>query len=493
MWAHLPILSVVLPLLCAPLAVLLGRRDYHAWVLVLVVNLITLLFATMMLFHTRGGNVMHYALGGWSPPWGIALRVDAMSALFVFLFAIVSVACVIAMRDSFAHELKGKRLCPIYAVLLISQAGFFGVVMTDDLFNIFVLLEMASLSGYALTAASGKPKALLSAYRYLIMGTTGAVFLLLGIGYIYLLTGTLNLSDLAERFQALPASPATLAGLAFIAIGLFLKMALLPLHLWLPGVYTHAPSLVVALFTAVSGKAALYLLLRLFFSVFAIQQMDFPMLDVLAITAFAAIIYASYIAFVQENVKTMMAYSSIANIGYIVLALSFASLSGVTAAVIYMLNHALIKSALFVVLACIVYSTASRTSASCSLRSMAGLAKHAPLLCAAFVIAGVSLIGVPLSAGFISKWYLLAAAFDAQAWLAVSAIIIGSAFSIAYVWRIVEALYFKSCDEDIAVQKTPPLMWISVWLLLGLSVYIGVNPGGLIDLATRIATTVISP
>lgn len=494
MLPHLPILTVILPLVCAPLCLVFARKDVYAWSLVLTANIITLVFAAIMLLHISAVDAMDYALGGWEPPWGIAFRVDRMSALMVFLLAIIFTACTLYTRDSLVHELGGKRLYPVYSVMLVAQAGFFGIVMTDDLFNIFVLLEMASLSGYSLAAATGSRGGLLAAYRYLIAGTTGALFLLLGIGYIYLLTGTLNLTDLATRLPEAATSNALVAAYAFIGIGLLLKMALFPLHLWLPAVYVHAPTVIAAFFSATTGKVALYLLIRLFFPTFDAASIQLPLPDILLVMAIGAMLFGSIVAVKQVDIKRMMAYSSIAHIGYIVLAVSFVTHAGLVAGLIHIFNHAVIKSALFMAIGCMVYRVGS-----CRLDALGNVAKKMPWTSAALIAGGIALVGVPGSAGFISKWYLVSAALDVQSWVAIIAIIASSLLGVVYIGRIVEAVYFRHNAVDAEagtqdarkVQEAPMSMLLATWALTVLNFYIGVNPSWLIEICTDIFDKVL--
>ena len=473
---HLPILMVVVSLTCAPLCLLFGTKERWAWRLMVLANVITLFLATLLLAQTANG-VVTYALGNWEVPWGIGFKVDTLSAVLVFLFALISSICSFGLRSSLLCELKNKRLSPIYSLILISQAGFIGVILTDDLFNIFVLLEMASLAGYALSATSGNRKALLASYRYLIMGTVGALFFLFGIGYIYLLTGTLNLSDLASRWQQVMHLDSAIAGVVFIALGLIMKTALMPLHLWLPGVYRYAPSLVVALFSGIGSKASLYLLLYLLFSVFNIADSYPLMVDVLMLIALVTIVVSSYYALIQNHLKKIMAYSSIGNIGYIVLVFSLANQKAWTAGLIHIVNHSIIKSALFIALGSITCY-----AGSVSLDKLRGLGSKIPLTCAAISLLGLSLIGVPLTAGFISKWYLLSATLDSQMWIATAAIVVGSLFSIGYVWKILDALYFKAPELQTGSYASIPLsLSLALWLLLGISLYIGIQPTILIE------------
>lgn len=471
--AQLPLLLVVVPLIGAALCLLLrDARAVRATTLVIGAGALA---ASLVLFaRTAGGDVLDYAVGGWPPPWGIAYKVAQINALMALLLGVVFVTGVIYAGRSLARELPRRRLYPVYAALLICQSGFFGVALSDDLFNIFVFLEMASIAGYALVAAARTPRALTAAYRYLLMGTVGATLFLLGIGYLYLLTGTLNLSDVAARMP--PTSPAVVAAASFIGTGLLLKAALFPLHPWLPNAYTYAPSAIVAVLSASSTKIALFLLARVLFQIFDADARAPPLTDALLVLAPAAIFFGSVLAFRQRRVKRMMAYSSVAQVGYIALGLGLATHAGVAAGLMHVFNHAVIKASLFMALGCVVY----RLGAA-DLSDLAGLSRRMPWSAAAIVAGVVSLVGIPLTSGFISKWYLVIAALDTQAWLLAFVVLAGSLLSLAYGWRLIEAAYFREPAPARAggAGEAPPTMLAATWALVGVNLFVGVQPSWL--------------
>lgn len=479
MFLHLPILVVALPLISAPLC-LLFRTTRQLQILSLLVGGILLIICLVMLLYTNEGHLLRYDIGNWDAPFGIAYQVDQLNALIAFLFSIIFFFVFIYMLKSFSVELVERALYPIYSALFITQAGFMGVVLTDDLFNIYVFLEMASLASYALTAAKGQAKDVVAAYRYLLLGTVGAVFLLIGIAYLYLLSGTLNLTDMSERLPPLLNSKAGVAALAFISIGLFLKIAIFPLHLWLPRVYTYATSPISALLSGVSSKVALYLLVRLFFDTFNIASMSLGLEIILLVLGTLSILVCSLIALCQNNLKRMMAYSSIAQIGYIVLGIALLTPAGITAGVLHIFNHAIIKCMMFMAIGCIVYRIGS-----CTVADIRGLANHMPWTAGALVIGGFALVGVPLSSGFISKWYLVSAALETNAWLPVVVVVLGSLMSLAYVWRLIEAAYFGVSDKS-ETREAPPIMLGTVYVLLAIIIYVGVNPSSLINVCLAI-------
>lgn len=474
MLRHLPALTVVVPMLFAPLCVVLRRQ---AWLVAALATTATLVGALLMCLAASYGRVFDYAFGGWAPPLGIAYRIDRLNAPLVLLFAFVAAAVVLHARGARRAELRDCRADLFFALLLLCLSGLLGIVSTNDLFNIFVFLEVASLSGYALVALRPRGAAALAAFRYLIMGSIGSIFLLLGIGYLYMLTGTLNLDDLAARLPAIEAARTKLAAMAFISAGLAMKVALFPLHLWLPGVYANAPSPVAAFLSATSTKASLYLLVRLFIGVFgaALFADTLRLADVLVALSCVAVVAGALFAVRQTDIKRMMAYSSISQLGYITLGVGLATPAGVGAGLVHLLNHSLIKGGLFLALGCAAWS-----AGGCFLRQLRGLGRAAPWTGAAIVLGGLSLIGVPLTAGFPGKWLLVTAAIDAGAWPLVAVVLLGSALSAVYVWRVVEALYFAPAPAD--ARRPPRGMSLAAWTLLGASVYFGVQPAPVVDM-----------
>jgi multicomponent Na+:H+ antiporter subunit D len=326
-----------------------------------------------------------------------------------------------------------------------------------------------------------------AAFQYLVMGTIGATFILVGIGLLYMMTGTLNMIDLSDRLPAVTGTRTIRVAFAFITVGVSIKLALFPLHLWLPNAYTFAPSVVSAFVAATATKVGVYILLRFFFTVFGVS-FSFDAMhvgDIMMLLAVAAILVASVVAVFQSNVKRMLAYSSIAQIGYIILGISLATTAGVSAGMVHLFNHAIIKGALFLAMGCIFMRLGST-----ELRDMRGIGRQMPWTMAAFVAGGLGLIGIPLTAGFISKWYLVVAVLDEGYWPLAVLVLISSILALVYIGRVVETAYFKSPATAInEIREAPAIMLIPVWLLVGASFYIGVDAGLVYGIAERGADT----
>lgn len=427
---------------------------------------------------------LSYAMGNWQIPWGIEYRVDPLNAFVVLIIALVAAVVTFYARLSIEQEIPGDRIRFFYAVWLLFITGLLGVTMTGDVFNVYVLLEISSLTSYVLIAM-GKyhdRKALSASINYLILGTIGASFFLLGVGYLYSATGTLNMADMADKLSPLHDNRTVITAVVFLVIGLSIKMALFPLHGWLPNAHGYAPPIVSALLSAVTIKVSAYVLIRFLFSVLgpSLSFNSLPIAPLLLLSASFAILVGSYLAIQQATLKRLLAYSSVAQIGYIGLGFGLANEHGLTGALIHIFNHALTKGGLFLVSGIIVY----RFGAT-DLAQLRGLGRRMPWTMAAFTAGGLGLIGVPLTAGFISKWYLVTGAMEKGLSFLPLIILLGSLLAVMYVWKIVELAYFQTAEPsgvagvggavEQTVEEEPWSLVLPAWVLIGASVYFGID------------------
>ena len=305
----------------------------------------------------------------------------------------------------------------------------------------------------------------------LIMGTIGATFFVIGVGLLYLMTGTLNLVDIAARLADVESTRPVLAALAFLTVGISLKLALFPLHQWLPNAYTYAPSAVAAFLAGSATKVAVYVLLRFYFSVFGASRVfgELPMAQMMLLLALAGMFAASTVAIFQTDLKRLFAYSSVAQIGYIILGLYFGTVTGLTATIVHLANHAITKAAIFTLLGGVAASFGA-----VNLARIHGMGKRMPLTSLGLVLCGLSLIGVPGTAGFISKWTLIQAALERGQWWLVFLILLSSLLAVAYVWRFVEAAYLREPREDsTGVSEAGWSMLLPAAVLVAATVYFG--------------------
>jgi multicomponent Na+:H+ antiporter subunit D len=486
---HLPALQVIVPMLSAPFALLLRPRGL-AWAAAVAASLFAFAIAVLLTLGVLDGRNFEYEMGNWPAPYGIELGVDAFSALVLLVITGASSLALLAGRRSLDADIEEERQPLFYAAWLLALAGLVGIPVAADAFNIFVFMEISSLASYVLIAGGPDRRALPAVFKYLIMGTIGATFYLIGIGLIYLMTGTLNLADMELRIHEVADQKPILVAAGFITIGLALKAAVFPLHVWLPNAYTYAPNAVTVFLAACATKVSLYLLLRFDFLVFQpnLAGHDIQFSYFLMPLAVLAILIASVVALFEKNLKRLFAYSSVAQIGYILLGASLVSVAGLTASVVHIFNHALAKGALFLAIACL----ATRYS-GLRLENIAGAAQRMPWTMGAFVLAGFSLVGVPGTAGFISKWYLISAALDhgSVGVVLVIAIVISSLIALAYVWRVIEAAYFGEPNPAVTGGEAPAGILTVTWIAALANLYYGLAPSLPVTLASTAAESLL--
>jgi len=488
--AQLPALQVVVPMLTAPLVAFL-RLPGLAWAATTAASAMAFAIAVVLTQVVLGGAGIEYAMGGWAAPYGIALNLDSFSVLMLLIVTGASTVALLAGKASLDKEIEASRQPLFFAGWLLVLAGLAGIVITGDAFNIFVFMEISSLATYMLVAGGPDRRALTSVFKYLIMGTTGATFYLIGIGLIYMMTGTLNLADMEARIGAVEDVKPILVAAGFVTIGLALKAAVFPLHAWLPNAYAYAPNVVTVFLAACSTKVALYVLLRFDFVVFQgnLNQHDLQFAGFLIPLALLGIVMGSLAAVFERNLKRMLAYSSVAQIGYILLGAACVSLLGLTAGILHMVNHALAKGALFLAVACLGMSLSRMR-----ITDLAGVGRHMPWTMGAFVLAGLSLIGVPGTAGFVSKWYLILAALEqgSVGLLMVAIIVFSSLLAVVYIWRIVETACFGEREPGAAaVNEAPMPMLVVTWAVALANLFFGLRPDLPVELATGAAQVLL--
>lgn len=446
--------ALMAPLLFALPVNLLGRRS-RAWVAPLTASalLFSAVCSAVALSDVLRYGTIRYTLGGWQPPWGIELVVDPLAAMMLVVVACSALLGGLAALKSVEQELPGREHI-FFSLALILVTGLLGLVVSADAFNIYVLLEITAITTYGLIAMGGG-RAPLASFNYIIMGTIGACFYLLGVGYLYILTGSLNMSDIASILPGLQSEIAVATAFAFLLVGLWVKMAFFPLHGWLPNAYSFAPTGTSLLIAPLMTKVAVYLMVRIMFSVFAPEYTFFEHAGVQQLIVWAAalgIVVASGLALAQTDLKRMMAYIIIAEVGYMVGGVWLANRSGLTGAVLHILNDALMTLCLFLVAAAVAYRVGGTR-----FEDFRGLYRTMPVTMAAFTVGAFSLIGVPPTCGFFSKWYLILGGVEAGQWGYVAALLISSLVNAVLFFRIIEIAFFQP-PAEAKVREAPALI-----------------------------------
>lgn len=447
---HLPILVLLAffgGALVMPIAGLLHRRG--PWVVAVLSSALATAFAIYALLHVASQGEVRYAVGSWAPPMGIELLADPLSVFLLAVMAVIALVTLVHSREAVEREVAGSPVL-YYASALIMLGGFAGIVSTGDLFNLYVFLEIAALASYALLAAKGARSAV-AAFRYLLLGTIGASLYLIGVGFIFISTGSLNIADVSAIISETGLTVPVCAGAIFMVGGTMVKFALVPLHQWLPDVYTEAPSTSSSLVAPLGTKVAAYVLARLMLDVFPGDEIETTLYlrETLAILGAAAILWGSIMAIPQRNLKRMLAYSSVAQVGYIALGLGLGTVYGFIGAILHILNHACMKNCLFLVSS----NLETRGKGLLIENFNASLRRDMPVSSAAFAVAAISMIGLPPTAGFFSKWYLLLGSYEEGHWYYIAVIILSSLLNAVYFFKILERMYLGNADESASTLR----------------------------------------
>lgn len=489
---HLPVLQVILPLIAAPLCVLL-RNGTLSWIVTTLASLLSFIISCALFNQVLTGGVISYALGGWLGPWGIEYRLDHLTVFMLLIINAVAAIVLLGAKESLEQEISSDRVYLFYTVFLLNLTGLLGVIVTGDAFNLFVFIEIASLSSYAMISVGKDRRCLYAAFRYLIFGTIGASFILVSIGLLYALTGTLNMLDIFQHLQDLENSKTLITALTFFIVGVGIKAAIFPLHLWMPDAYTYSPSIAATFFAGTTTKVFIYVLIRFIYSILGYELVfeDMAFNKILMLLSCGGILYGSFLAIKQDSLKRLLAYSSIAQLGYMLLGISLATQAGLAAGLMHIFNHAVIKVALFLSVAVILFYTKTD-----SISRLSGLFKTMPLTMIAFLVSGLSIIGVPATAGFISKWYLIKASLDAGYWGLVVVIVFSSLLAVIYIWKFIEVAYFKEPETELIKlevnRKAPFLLYSALIIFTFANVYFGLEPSVNIDTANAIANELFS-
>jgi multicomponent Na+:H+ antiporter subunit D len=482
---HMYVLAA--PLLTAFFVNLLGRIS-RRWVAPLTLGALT--FASLASLGVLGRVLRHgsfsYTVGNWQPPYGIELLVDPLSALMLVLISVVALFATFSAVQSVNQELPGQEHL-FFTLYLILIAGLMGLVLTADAFNLYVLLEITSITTYGLIAM-GKGRAPLASFNYIIMGSIGACFYLLGVGYLYLMTGTLNMADIAGILPTVDGSAAVATALAFIMVGLWIKMAFFPLHGWLPNAYSLAPTGAGLLAAPLMTKVSIYLMIRVMFWIFSVDFLFLqnPQVSTLIVWAASlAIVCASCLALAQRDLKRMLTYILVAEVGYMVGGVWLANNIGMTGAILPIVNDALMTLCLFLAVAAIVYKLGSG-----EFDKLQGIYRRMPVTMAAFTVGAFSMIGIPPTAGFFSKWYLIQGGIEAGHWQYVIALLFSSLVNAVLFFRIIEIGYFFKDGEHHGHEKceeAPLLMQAPLLVSAVALIVIGLGSGSLVESIIKLA------
>ena len=443
MTAHYPALIIVVPLMAAFVIVIAGWIDKrYCFPLTAVALLANLLASVGLLLDVLQTGLVEYHMAGWEPPVGIGLRVDHLNGLVLVAVAAVAFLNLVGTRP-IVEKTYADRLGAFYTLYILFVTGLMGITATGDAFNLYVLLEISALTGYALIGM-GPGRAPLSSLSYIFMGTIGASFYLLGVGYLYMATGTLNMADLALRLPEVYASRLVVSAFILCMAGLCLKMGLFPLHAWLPNAYSHAPSPVSSLVAPLMTKVMIYVMVRVVLTVFtpafAFERMHLA--GSMVWLAVIAIVAGSLMALSTRRLKRMLTYIIVAEVGYMVGGFWLGNQAGMSGAILHIVNDAAMTFYVFLAATAFLHKNEGET-----IDDLQGMFAKMPVTMGVFVVGGFAIIGVPPTCGFFSKWYLISGGLAAGQYAFVAALLFSSLVNLVLFFRIFEIAYFEPFSD----------------------------------------------
>ncbi|NOX32968.1 MAG: monovalent cation/H+ antiporter subunit D family protein [Deltaproteobacteria bacterium] len=482
-----PVLIVVTPLLAALFAGLAAWIEERlSYPIALIGLAISTFSAFKVLMRVIASGTIQYRMAGWAPPIGIEYRIDLLNAMVLMLVSSVAFLNLIASYKSVEQE-TNDRAASFYTVYLLFVVGLLGVTATGDLFNLYVLIEITSLTSYAMVALGDRDRAPLASLNYIFIGVIGASFYLLGVGYLYMQTGSLNMADVSRILQSHQGSSIVLTAFILCMIGLWIKMAFFPLHVWLPNAYSYSPVAFSRVVAPLMTKVMIYIMIRLMITVFGYDYIfkTLHLSSAVVWLATIAILAGAIMALAQKNLKKMLTYIIICEIGYMVGGAWMGNQLGMTGAILHILNDALMTFAMFLAVGNIVYKIKD-----VDLSNLTGLFGKMPWTMAGLVLAAFSIIGVPPTCGFFSKWYLILAAFEKGAYQFAAALIISSLICAVLFFRVFEICFFNTDSKDhehgnghpqIKIEEAPVSMLIISGLVSLSLIVVGLFSGTIVN------------
>ena len=459
MTRHLPALLFLVPLLAAvSLPVLCLKHRALSRPIALTAMFMMVGLSLWNLSNVSQYGEVRYAFSGWAPPLGIEWVADGLASIILVTLSLLGLS-VMAFAGSMAPKNLEGRIVHFYTLILLLIAALTGIVFAGDLFNLFVFLEVAAISSYALVGMAGG-RALMAAFRYLILGTLGASLYLLGVSYFYAATGTLNMVDLADKLPHLLTSKVVVGGLLFMFIGLGIKMALVPFHAWLPDAYTHAPDSVSPILAALVTKVALLGWVRIIFWVLGAKAVvqNIPVLVLVDVLGMLAAVIGAVLALAQRDIKRIFAYGGISHIGIILIGISQGNQTGFVGGVFYLINDAVMQASLFFIAGVAAGQYGVRT-----VDDIGRIAKQTPWLTASLIAVAMGMIGLPPTGGFFGKWYIILGALEAHNYLAVGAVLLSTLLTLAYFVKIFERV-FRQASMPSSVERIETSLQIKLSL-----------------------------
>ncbi|MBU0502399.1 MAG: NADH-quinone oxidoreductase subunit M [bacterium] len=468
-----PILIIAIPLLSAFLIHLtkytkLKRAPELVATLALLSSAVAL-FSTFKV--VLAGETIFYELGGWPAPFGISLAIDALSLFFAFTTLGVGLMIIVYSLGEYFYARR------YYSLLLIALSGILGIVLTRDLFNLYVFFEILAVASYVLVTYKHKARTIVASFKYLIITETAWFFFLLSIALLYVLCGSLNMDSIASQIPLIYQNNQQVLMLIFaiMMVCFGIKSGMFPLHTWVPEVHSQAPTAVSSLLSGLILKVGLYAMLRTFYLFFgAAFLLEHGIGNILILFGVVTLIFGASQALVQNELKRLLAYSSINQIGFILVGIGLGTQGGLTGALFHIFNHAIIKVGLFFCAGIIISQVGFW-----EISRMKGVWHRMPAATLAFCLLSLAVIGIPPFNGFVSKMFIIEAALLAQNYWLLLPLFFGIILTAAYYFRVIQTFFlpqeFKR-KEDFVPTPVGPFEHLSTFFLVSLCLLVGLFP-----------------
>lgn len=443
---------------------------------------VSFILSALTLIYVQKYGVFLYNVGHWEAPWGIELKITILEGIMALLFTGIAFIITWYSLYSIDRELKSKRVSLYYTLTNILIGSLLGIVFTNDLFNAFVFIEISSIAACGIIIVKDKKENMKAALKYLILSSVGSGLVLMGIAFLYAITGNLNMTfihkEIITNYELYEKS--ILISLGLFTAGLGVKSAMFPMHVWLPDAHSNAPSTSSALLSSLVLKAYVILYINILYRVFGLEIINnFPILNIVLVLGSIGMIVGSVSAIMQKNIKRVIAYSSVAQMGYIFFGIGLGNKLGLVSSIFHILSHAVIKSNLFLIAGSIIDSTGEK-----EILKIRGIGKEMPITLGIFTLGAMSMVGIPLLPGFISKFNFAIASITEEKGILVIVILISSLLNALYYLPIVINSFFgeENLKDKVLKAKERPLKELMpIIVLAALTLYLGLASRGIFE------------
>ncbi len=491
-YLQFPLFILFILLLGAVITPLLMKRfNKKGQYFIISILMVSLSLSGYLLFQVMTQGSYMYNVGNWSPTIGIQFSIDEFSTMMVFFILLMTTLVVIYSLRDIEHEILPMQIPVYYSLIFLLLVGMVGITFTNDLFNTYVFMEILAMTSCAIISIKRKKANFMAAFKYLMLNTLASISFLFGVTLLYMATGYLNITEMSKQmvvaWELYPTN--ILLALGFMAAGLGIKAAVFPLHTWLPDAHSSAPTPSSALLSGLVVKVYIFVTMKVLFRLVGTSIIigNLGIHNYIAYFAAVGMIMGSVFAIGQKDIKRMLAYSSVAQLGYIFLGIGMATTQGLSVSLFHVVSHGLMKSALFLSAGAVIYKTEKR-----KISDLSGIGYEMPLTMIVFSIAALGMIGIPGMSGFMSKWYLALAVLESGQPLYLIVILLSSFLNAVYYLPIIVAAFLKPREdgsEEMTRDGIPRTMTMPMVIIAGLIILVGIFPQIIMNIIERAVPT----